>query len=102
MRTNPELVTRQKLEETQYRVLTILKGSGHRHLDVSGLSAMNLNSSVQLLKALQAIEQTIHSRQGDLRTVALGDRQDLCRYQPAGDPGRVSIVPQSQPSIDNS
>jgi hypothetical protein len=61
VRTNPELVTRQKLEETQYRVLTILKESGHRHLDVSDLSAMNLNSSVQLLKALQAIGQTIES-----------------------------------------
>jgi len=47
-------------------------------------------------------DHRIHSRQGDLRTVALGDRQELCRYQPAGDPGRVSIVPQSQPSIDNS
>ena len=61
MRTNLELVTRQKLEETQYRVQTILKESEQRHLDVSGLSAMNLNSSVQLLKALQAIEQTIES-----------------------------------------
>ena len=61
MRTNPELVTKQKLEETQYRVLTILKELGQRHLDVSGLSAMNLNSSVQLLKALQAIGQTIES-----------------------------------------
>jgi len=61
VRPNPELVARQKLEETQYRDLTILKGSGHRHLDVSGLPAMNLNSSVQLLKALQAIGQTIES-----------------------------------------
>jgi hypothetical protein len=61
VRPNPELVTRQKLEETQYRVLTILKESGQRHLDVSGLSTMNLNSSVQLLKALQAIGQTIES-----------------------------------------
>jgi len=47
-------------------------------------------------------DHRIHSRQGDLRTIALGDRQDLCRYQPAGDPGRASIVPQSQQSIDNS
>jgi hypothetical protein len=25
-------------------------------------------------------DHRIHSRQGDLRTVALGDRQELCRY----------------------
>jgi len=61
VRLNPELVTRQKLEETQYRVLTVLKGSGHRHLDVSGLYVVNLNSPVELLKALQAIGQTIES-----------------------------------------
>jgi len=61
VRTNPELVTRLILEETQYRVLTILKGSGHRHLDVFDLSVMKLNSFVQLLKARQTIGQTIES-----------------------------------------
>jgi hypothetical protein len=41
-------------------VLTILKGSGHRHLDLSGLPVVNLNSSVQLLK-MQVIGKTIKS-----------------------------------------
>jgi len=37
-------------------------------------------------------DHRIHSRQGDMMTAAFGERQDLRRYQPAGDPDRVSIV----------
>jgi DNA polymerase-1 len=46
------LEIRQKMEEVQFRVLTILKESGYRHLDLSGLPAVNLNSPVPLLRAL--------------------------------------------------
>jgi DNA polymerase-1 len=55
------LKTRQKMEEATFRVLSLLKDSGYRHLDLSGLPAVNLNSSVQLLKALQAIGLDIES-----------------------------------------
>ena len=50
-----EKETRGKLELSRLNVLTILKESGYRNLDLEGMPAVNLNSPDKLLKALKAI-----------------------------------------------
>ncbi|MCZ7401083.1 MAG: DNA polymerase [Candidatus Methanoperedens sp.] len=50
-----EKETRGKLELSRLNVLTILKQSGYRNLDLEGMPAVNLNSPAKLLKALKDI-----------------------------------------------
>jgi DNA polymerase-1 len=52
---------RGKLESSRLNVLTILKESGYRNLDLEGMPAVNLDSPAQLLKALKAIGLDIAS-----------------------------------------
>lgn len=50
-----EQETRAKQESARLNVLTILRESGYRNLDLEGMPAVNLDSPAQLLKALKAI-----------------------------------------------
>lgn len=52
---------RGKLESSRLNVLTILKESGYRNLDLEGMPAVNLDSPAKLLKALKAIGLDIAS-----------------------------------------
>jgi DNA polymerase-1 len=50
-----ETEIKEKLESSRLNVLTILKTSGYRNLDLEGMPAVNLDSPAKLLKALKAI-----------------------------------------------
>lgn len=52
---------RGKLELSRLNVLTILKESGYRNLDLEGMPAVNLDSPAKLLKALKAIGLNLES-----------------------------------------
>lgn len=56
-----ETEIKEKLDSSRLNVLTILKESGYRNLDLEGMPAVNLDSPAKLLKALKAIGLDIAS-----------------------------------------
>ena len=56
-----QIETKQKIEEAELKVKTILKESGYRNLDLSGLPAVGLDSPKQLLEALLSIGLKVDS-----------------------------------------
>lgn len=56
-----QIETRKKIEEAELKVKTILKESGYKNMDLSGLPNVNLDSHIELLKAMQTIGLKVES-----------------------------------------
>jgi DNA polymerase-1 len=56
-----QIETKKKIEDAELKVKTILKESGYKNLDLSGLPAVNLDSHIQLLGAMKGIGLKIDS-----------------------------------------
>lgn len=56
-----EAETKEKAEAAEFKVKAILKESGYKHLDLSGIPAVNLDSPAELLGALKLIKLNVES-----------------------------------------
>lgn len=56
-----QVETKKKIEDVELKVKNILKESGYKNLDLSGLPSVNLDSPIQLLQALKSIGLEIES-----------------------------------------
>lgn len=56
-----ETEIKEKLEATEFKVKAILKESGYKHFDLSGIPVVNLDSPTELLGALKAIKINVDS-----------------------------------------